>query len=83
MKNYWFQLAVATDQWFNTLFGGWADSTLSARAHRLKIQRGRKIPSMLINLMFFWQADHCKEAYESELARLHLHPSMRGDNDVQ
>ena len=77
MKDYWFQLAVATDQWFNALFCGMADETLSARAHRLKIERNRKIPAMIINLLFFWQKDHCKEAYESEINRLHLPGSMR------
>ena len=77
MKDYWFNVAVAFDQLLNALFGGTCDETLSSRAHRLKIERGRKLPSMLINALFFWQTDHCKEAYESELERLHLPPQMR------
>ena len=68
---------VAFDQLFNALFGGTCDETLSSRAHRLKVERGRKIPSMIINAIFFFQEDHCKEAYESEINRLHLPGSMR------
>lgn len=32
-----FQIAVAFDQLVNTLLGGWADETLSARAWRHKL----------------------------------------------
>ncbi len=77
--NYWLNLAIAIDQFFNALFGGACDETLSSRAHRLKIERGRKIPSIFINVLFFWQNDHCKESYESELERLHVPSQMRGN----
>lgn len=73
--NY-FQIAVAFDQFLNTLFGGWADETLSARLYRRAL-RGKPLGAKLVNFLFFFQADHCKEAYESEIARNHLPPSMR------
>lgn len=76
------QVLIAIDQLVNTFFGGMADETMSSRAHRLKIERGRKVPSMLINWVFFWQKDHCKAAYESELERAHLPETMRGEEYV-
>lgn len=30
-----------------------------------------------INLLFFWQADHCRAAYETEKRGGHLHPSYQ------
>lgn len=77
--NY-FQVLIALDQLVNTWFGGMADETLSSRAHRLGISGQNKWAYKVINALFFWQEDHCKEAYESELDRLHLPPSMRGCN---
>lgn len=73
----YFQVLVAVDQLVNTLFAGYADETLSSRAHRLAIERGRKLPEKIIDVLFFWQEEHCKEAYESELERNQLPPSMR------
>ena len=51
----YFQVLIAVDQLINTFFGGMADETLTSRVHRLKIEWGRKIPSALINFLFFWQ----------------------------
>ena len=78
----YFQVLVAIDQLINTFLGGMADETLSSRAHRLKIERGRKWASVIINVIFIWQKDHCKEAYESELQRTQLPISMRGEGNV-
>lgn len=70
------QIAIAFDQLANAVLGGWADETLSSRAHRLSV-KGKFIPKMIINKIFFWQADHCKEAYVSEQLRNHLPPEFR------
>lgn len=64
------QFLIAFDQLMNTLVYvkgdgfGYADETLSARAYRLREESA--LPYKLINALFFWQDDHCKEAYESE-----------------
>lgn len=79
----YFQVLVAVDQLINTFFGGMADETLSSHAHRLKIERGRKWVSAVINVIFFFQKDHCKEAYESEFKRTHLPETMRGEGNVK
>nr|DAF78278.1 MAG TPA: hypothetical protein [Caudoviricetes sp.] len=72
-----FQILVAVDQLLNTLLGGYADETLSSRAWRHDQDRSREWPRKLIDSLFFWQNDHCKTAYESELSRAQLPPSMR------
>ena len=72
----YFQVLVAVDQLVNTLLGGYADETLSARAHRRRM-RGKGGVAKVIDCLFFWQDEHCKSAYESELERSQLPPSMR------
>lgn len=66
------QALIAIDQLVNTLLFGKADETLSARAYRLARDRKIKWPASLINSLFFWQEDHCFEAYQSEVLRKHL-----------
>lgn len=66
-----FQVLVAIDQLVNTIFGGMADETISSRLYRRKL-RGKPLAANIVNVIFFWQKDHCKEAYESELNRQHL-----------
>ena len=72
-----FQVLIAIDQVFNTLFGGYADETLSSRAYRLELERGRSWARKLIDGILFFDKDHCKESYESEILRKQLPPSMR------
>jgi len=74
------QFLIALDQLVNAMCfwlpgGIWADESLSSRAHRIqdtypRLRRG-------INKLFFWQDDHCLEAYESERKRLQSPPELR------
>ena len=75
------QNLIGIDQQFNALAGGYADETLSSRAHRMR-EKGQKYwrwTAAVIDAMFFWQDGHCKRAWESEIRRLQLPPHMRGD----
>ena len=72
-----FQIALAFDQFVNTLCGGYADESLSSRSHRLRMKGKHVWVATFINILFFWQKDHCKEAYESELNNEHLPKEMR------
>lgn len=54
-------------------FGGSTAQTLSARAH---IEDGWATHRRIINALFFWQADHCKSAWEAEVARARYVLSM-------
>ncbi len=79
IKHIPFQAAVAFDQLLNALTGGWADETLSARCWRLRDKsRGWRWACLAVDAVFFWQAGHCRQSYESERKRTHLPPGMRG-----
>ena len=42
-----------------------ANESISGRAHRQDWKKLKRI----INLLFFWQEDHCKAAYDADLER--------------
>ena len=73
LTRYGYHVLIAIDQLFNALIGGAADETLSSRTYRgavlAKYPRKRwRIWYRLINALFF-DANHCKRAYESEVKR--------------
>lgn len=69
------QILIALDQLLNVFVYlkvdgmGYADETLSARAWRIKDKSNLYT---WINRLFFWQENHCKKAYEEELANRQL-----------
>lgn len=73
----YFQVLIAIDQLANTLIGGYADETISARVYRHYLKGEQVWAYKLINALFFLQQDHCKEAYQSELERAQLPPEFR------
>lgn len=85
IKHNFFQLLIAIDQLLNVLIfmfitptrKVWADETLSAHAWRVHLERGVNWPYKLINALLFFDKDHCKEAYESELNRTQCPPQLR------
>ncbi len=74
------QVLIAVDQVLNTVVWlpgdgfGFADETLSARAWRLRAQSNAW---RVIDAIFFWQQQHCRQAYESEQQRRHLPQEYR------
>lgn len=75
------QVLIALDQLANALIpGGWADETLSSRAHRMRVkgQRYWGWTARAIDALFFWQRAHCAQAHADELDRLQLPPELRG-----
>ena len=71
------QLFIAIDQLVNTLLGGWPDETLSSRAWRWHVAGIRHWPKLVIETLFFWDADHCRESFESERQGRQLPPECR------
>lgn len=72
------QFLIALDQVLNTLAGGWADETLSARAYRCQpVSPSWRRARAAIDALFFWQTEHCRGAYFSESARQQLPPEYR------
>jgi hypothetical protein len=75
VKLYILQVLIALDQLCNAVFGGWADETLSSRAWR-------EMPCMAkaIDLLLWFDKDHCFESYVSEQLRMQMPPSLRNEN---
>lgn len=71
------QILIAVDQLVNTLFGGWADETISARAYRGRKKKRWYYSMIFIDKLFFMQKEHCKLAYLSEINRIQLPDEMR------
>jgi hypothetical protein len=78
MKFTILQILIALDQLVNAILGGWADETLSSHSYRLD-QAGKPWGFLRkgIDLLFFFDKDHCKGAYESERMRSHSPPAQR------
>lgn len=67
------QILIAIDQLINTLWGGWADETISARLWRNQNNSWWwAFWLKAVNTLFFWQNNHCRGAYNSELRRKQL-----------
>ena len=56
----------------------WADETLSSRCWRWHLYGVRSWPCRLVDMLFWWQKNHCRSAYESEREGRQLPPGMRG-----
>ena len=73
LKLYAYHNLIAIDQLFNTLTWGAADETLSSRAYRGAVLKEHprkrwRVIHILINAVFF-DRNHCKESYFSEVYR--------------
>lgn len=90
--NYLKQIFIATDQLINTIFGGWADETLSSRAYRRYCNGSDfwdKLPCRVIDKIFFWDVTiignltihHCEASYINEQERLQCPPEFRIENE--
>lgn len=67
-------IALALDQLFNAILRGSPDETLSSRAYRADIS-GKvfgKIFRPLIDIIFFFDPQHCYTSYLSEVNRQQL-----------
>lgn len=79
------QILIAVDQLIHVILSSitmptkkhYADETMSSFAYRLYRDKGKKHWFKFINALFFFQTNHCREAYDSELERNHLPPEMR------
>ena len=83
MKRRLLNIAIAFDQlaWvLLTLGNGLPDETISAALWRMESQGKRAGIWLrpLIDALFWFDPDHCKSAYNSELRKLQLPGSYRG-----
>lgn len=72
LKRYGYHVIIAIDQLFNALTGGAADETLSSRTYRGAIlaENSKKRWQVLYRVIngIFFDRNHCKTAYESEVS---------------
>jgi hypothetical protein len=71
------QFLIGVDQLLNTLFGGYADETISARCWRLQHRKPYSYLRPAIDGLFFWQDEHCRKSYDAEIKRKHSPRSQR------
>lgn len=70
VERYFRQLFIACNQVINVLLlNGMADETISARSYRMMLQGKTRLPYLVINFIFFLEADHCKTAFDEEVYR--------------
>lgn len=79
---YLARVAIGFDQFCNAILGGSPDETFSARCWRKRHCQPWKAMCLMIDCMFFWQAAHCFEAWQSEVSRAQLPKSYRRVNHV-
>lgn len=73
MNAYFLRILKAIDQLANTIFGGSEDELISSRLGKAwrgdygKVVRKLTQPfRWLVNKIFFWQKDHCRESIEED-----------------
>lgn len=71
---YFFNILIWIDQGFNTILGGSPDHTISGRVgyHSLQGRPWAIIFEKIINAIFFFDKDHCRNSIEWDImARLY------------
>lgn len=75
---YFKNILIAVTQLLNALLGGYPDESTSSRAHRLRRENlAWDIVRRIVNLIFFWEANHCRQAYISEMTYRQIPPEFR------
>lgn len=71
------QVAVALDQLINTIFGGYADETMSSRCWRLRNEQPYRYLRKTIDTVLWFDKDHCETSYNSERQRKYFPQELR------
>ena len=72
LKHRIYQIIIALDQLANALAFGWADETFSARCWRQRHKnRFWGFMRCLVDSVFFFEKNHCKQAFCNELLDVH------------
>lgn len=67
--NYIYEVLLAVDQLGNAILNGDEDMSISARSFVMDARGKRSWPRKFIDWMFFWQEDHCRNAFISEVEK--------------
>jgi len=71
MTNWIVSVWSATSQWVNAVIGGNPNESLSGRAYRLR-EHGWEWFYRVVNFLFFWQGDHCKQSHFNDVVEAEL-----------
>ena len=75
--SYMQRVLIGFDQFCNAVAGGWPDETFSARCWRCRATWPWKALRVAVDCLFFWQSQHCRESWKSEMGRAQLPASYR------
>lgn len=65
MKKYIWNLLISIDQFFNAVFGGDPDETISSRMGK-RARKGDKLGIMVCRVLNFFDKGHCEKSIESD-----------------
>ena len=68
---------IALDQLGNAILGGWPDETFSSRCWRWDVDGKTHWPRKAVDLLFWFDRDHCRESFISERIGRQLPPELR------
>lgn len=77
IASYFKAVLIALDQLGNALLGGWPDETFSSRCWRWDVDGKTAWPRKAVDLLFWFDQDHCKESFISERIGRQLPPELR------
>lgn len=66
VKHYLLGIFAAISQLFNAALGGHPNMTISARAHCSQQDSVWAVARKVVNAVFFWQVDHCRQSWEQD-----------------
>ena len=75
MRSYLLNLLIALDQLANAFLRGDPDETLSSRAHRMRM-KGQPVwgwTARAIDMLFWFDKDHCRTCWEREQLEPHFY----------
>lgn len=70
IKHYIQEILIAFDQLCNTVLGGWADETFSARCWRRRKVFPFTFLRPFMDTLFFFDKYHCETSFMDEVGRL-------------
>lgn len=70
MNSYLLNIGIAIDQFINAIFAGEPDEMLSARAWRIRLTN--QWLWRVIDVIFFFDKNHCQECFDIERNRKQL-----------
>ena len=70
MYDLFVKVVGTVSRWLNDkIFWGTKNESLSGRSYRLKHKLRWRIARNMINCLFIWQDDHCRNIHEGEVER--------------